>query len=266
MTSIPSSMKSWVVTRSGKPREALQFKTNWPTPAPPKSGEVLIRVTYAALNPLDIVMMGWPTFFKKNAVPAVDFAGEILQLGPSVSSVVPDLRVGMTVCGRVPTMRILRGYGTMCEYIVLSGDKITEKPPGIDDGAAAAAMGIAGQTTTILMGKAGIAKGDRVLVKGASGGVGCFVLQVLRAKGAHVTAICSGKNEELVRRLGADEVSFYHVRLFSGIIEPIPILLGGSDISVLSLPRSSTTLPTPRCTTIYPPRSETPSSTPSSTS
>ncbi|CAM1507955.1 Fc.00g048030.m01.CDS01 [Cosmosporella sp. VM-42] len=207
--SIPSSMKAWIVVQSGKPKDALQLKTTWPTPAPPKGGDIMIKVSHASLNPLDLVVMGWPTFFKKSAVPAVDFTGEIIQVGPTASSATPDLSVGMTVCGTIPTMQILRGFGTLSDYIVLPAHAVAEKPPSLEAGDAAALMGVAGQTTAILIHAADVAEGDRVLVNGASGGVGCFVVQVLRAKGVHVTAICSGRNEAMVRRLGAEEVIDY---------------------------------------------------------
>lgn len=199
-------MKAWIVVQAGKPKEALQLKTEWPTPAPPKGNSLMIRVSHAALNPLDLVVMGMPTIIKKNSVPAVDFVGEIIQIGPSVSSTTPNLRTGVTVCGTIPTMQIFRGYGTLAEYIVLPSHAVAEKPAGLKNEAAVALMGVAGQTTAILVRAAEVAKGDRVLVNGASGGVGCFVVQVLQAKGVHVTAICSGKNEALIRGLGAEEV------------------------------------------------------------
>lgn len=210
MATLPKTMKTWIIAKSGEPKKALQLKTEWPTPSPPKGGDVLIRVSYASLNPLDLVTMTIPTILRRNAVPGVDFSGEILQLGPSVSSVSPDLRVGMTVGGTLPTPQIIRGYGALSEYIVVPAHAVAEKPAGLEDGAAAALMGVAGQTTACLMRAAEVAKGDRVLVNGASGGVGSVVVQVLRYKGAHVTAICSGKNEAMVRQLGADEVSLSH--------------------------------------------------------
>ncbi|KAK7414933.1 zinc ion binding [Neonectria punicea] len=206
---IPSSMKTWMVVQSGTPRDALELKTAWPTPAPPKGSDILIRVSHASINPLDLVMMRMPTAFKRNAVPAVDFAGEIIQVGPSVSSAKFGLIVGMAVCGTVPAMQIFRGFGTLSEYIVLPAHAVAEKPRDLDAGDAVALMGVAGQTTAILVEAANVTKGDRVLINGASGGVGCFVVQVLRAKGVHVAAICSGKNEAMVRRLGAEDVIDY---------------------------------------------------------
>ncbi|KAJ9157287.1 Zinc alcohol dehydrogenase [Pleurostoma richardsiae] len=219
MASVPRSMRAWIVMQSGEPRDVLELKTDWPTPGPPKAGEILIRVSHAVLNPLDLAVMRMPTFFKKNAVPAVDFAGEIVQVGPPTSSTTQDIRVGMTVCGTVPTVQILRGFGTLAEFIVLPANAVAEKPLGLEDGAAGGLMGVAGQTTAILVRAGNFAKGDRVLVNGASGGVGCFVVQMLRAKGVHVTAICSGKNEGMVRRLGAEEVIDYTVfdSLYDGL-------------------------------------------------
>lgn len=208
MALLPPSMKSWILTGSGDPKDVLELKTEWPTPAAPTGSNLLIKVSYAALNPLDLVMMhGSTTFKKSNPVPAVDFAGEVLQVGPSVHSTTPDIRVGMTVCGTLPTMQILRGYGVLSEYIVLPSHAVAEKPASLDDGPASALMGVGGQTTVILMRAANVPKGARVLLSGASGGVGTLLLQALHAKGVHVTAISSGKNEAMVRQLGAEEVS-----------------------------------------------------------
>lgn len=165
----------------------------------------MVRVSYAALNPLDLVMMRMPWPFMGNSIPGADFVGQVVQAGPSIPST-SNVRVGMTVCGTIPTMQIFSGGGTLAEYIILPVHMVVEKPLTLDDGAAAALVGVPGQTTAIVMRATEFRKGDRVLVKGASGGVGSVLVQVLRSTGVHVTAICSGKNEAMVRRLGAEEV------------------------------------------------------------
>lgn len=204
MASVPKTMKAWIITKAGEPNDVLELKANWPTPAPPKGGDIMVKVSHAALNPLDLVMMRTRIPFKKNAVPAVDFCGEVVQAGPSVPS---EIRVGMTVCGTFPTMHIMRGFGTLAEYMVIPAHAVAEKPLDLEPGVAAGLLGVPGQTTAILLRAASLKEGDRVLVNGASGGVGCVLLPMLREAGVRATAVCSAKNDTLVRKLGAVDVS-----------------------------------------------------------
>ncbi|KAF7558019.1 hypothetical protein G7Z17_g313 [Cylindrodendrum hubeiense] len=220
MAPLPKTMKAWIISRAGQPKDVLQFKPDWPTPAPPKGGDIMVKVSYSALNPLDLVMMRMPRPLMGNAIPGADFVGQVVQVGPSIPASL-NVRVGMTVCGTIPTMQILSGSGgTLAEYLVLPAHMVTEKPSALDDGAAAALTGVPGQTTAILVRAAGLRAGDRVLVNGASGGVGTVLLQVLRAAGVHVTGVCSGKNEAMVRRLGAEEVVDYtaHKSLYDHLL------------------------------------------------
>ncbi|KAI1371394.1 zinc alcohol dehydrogenase [Hypoxylon crocopeplum] len=202
-------MKAWIAARAGQPKEILELRTNWPTPAPPKTGEVMIRVSYVALNPGDIKLMSMKIPCKKNAIPGMDFVGEVIQAGPPSSTSPPALRVGMIVAGAVPMSNILRGAGVLAEYVVLPAHVAVEKPEGLEESVAAGLLGVAGQTNAVLLRAADLHKGDRVLVNGASGGVGCLSIQVLRGMDVHVTGICSARNEALVRRLGAEEVVDY---------------------------------------------------------
>ncbi|KAH8893753.1 NAD(P)-binding protein [Thozetella sp. PMI_491] len=199
-------MKTWLIVRAGPPRDALELKKDWPTPAPPKGDNLLIRVSHAAINPLDVQLMGMRIPFRRNAIPAVDFCGDIIQAGPGAP---PDLRVGATVCGTVPTLRIFSGVGVLSDYIVLPAHAVAEKPAGLEKAAAAGLMGVGGQTGVMLLKAAELREGARALVNGASGGVGVFLVQVLKAKGIHVTGICSSRNTAMVQRLGAEEVVDY---------------------------------------------------------
>jgi NADPH:quinone reductase-like Zn-dependent oxidoreductase len=206
MASVPKTMKAWIATRTGDPGRVLELKTNWPTPAPPKGNDIMIKVSFASLNPLDLQVMAMWLPWKWYAVPAVDFTGEVVQAGPSVASSSPHVRVGMTVCGMLGAMHIFRGFGTLAEYVVLPASMVAEMPMEFKPGPAAGLMGVAGQTAVILLRRAALSEGQRALVNGASGGVGSLMVQVLQANGVHVTGICSGKNEAMVRRLGASEV------------------------------------------------------------
>ncbi|KAH7136929.1 zinc alcohol dehydrogenase [Dactylonectria estremocensis] len=202
-------MKAWIVSRTGQPKDVLDLRDDWPTPASPKGADIMVKVSHAALNPLDLVMMRMPRPFLGNAIPGADFVGEVVQTGPSIPSSLSNVRVGAIVCGTIPTLQILCSRGTLAEYIVLPAHMVAEKPPSLEDGAAAGVVGVPGQTTAMLMKAGKFHAGDRVLVNGASGGVGSVLLQVLQSNGVHVTGVCSGKNEAMVRRLGASEVIDY---------------------------------------------------------
>ncbi|KAI1807949.1 GroES-like protein [Daldinia bambusicola] len=206
---IPKAMKAWVVTRVGKPQDVLELKTDWPTPAPPKTGEIMVRVSYATLNPGEVKIMGMATPCKINTIAGMDFVGEIVQVGPSTPGSLADVRVGMIVGGTVPLMSMWRGAGALSDYLVVPAHAVAEKPKGLEESVAAGLLGIAGQTNTVIIHAANLREGDKVLVNGASGGVGSISVQLLRGMGMHVTAICSAKNEAFVRRLGAEEVVDY---------------------------------------------------------
>lgn len=206
MADLPKTMKAWRFTRSGKLKEVLKLKTDAPIPSAPKAGEVMIRVSYVAINPADYKLMEIWIPFRYPATPSIDFVGEIVQTGAPTSNSPTNVRIGMTVAGSVPTMLILRGVGVLAEYIVLPAHAVVEKPRNLQESVAAGLLGVAGQTSVRVVQSAGLQKGNRVLLNGASGGVGTVLTQVLCGMGIRVTGICSARNEALVRRLGAEEV------------------------------------------------------------
>ncbi|VUC24946.1 unnamed protein product [Clonostachys rosea] len=212
MAELPKTMNAWIITRAGKPTDVLKFRADWPTPPAPKAGEVLVRISYAALNPGDIKMMATIIPWKGKAIAGYDYAGEVIQVGPSTPTSAPDIRVGTIVAGTVPLPMLLTGYGTLVEYIVLPRDQVVEKPSGLSESVAAGIMGIAGQTAAAIVTAANLNslhKGDKVLVNGASGGVGSILIQALRGMGIQVMGVCSTKNVDLVLRLGGGEVLDY---------------------------------------------------------
>lgn len=206
MAELPKTMKAWRFSRTGKMKEVLKLKTDAPLPPVPKAGEVMIRVSYVAINPADYKLMEIWIPFRYPATPSIDFVGEIVQTGSPTSNSPTDVRIGMTVAGSVPTMLILRGVGVLAEYIVLPAHAVVEKPRGLEEAVAAGLLGVAGQTSVRVLQSAVLHEGDRVLLNGASGGVGTVLTQVLCGMGIRVTGICSARNEALVRRLGAEEV------------------------------------------------------------
>ncbi|MEV4565809.1 NAD(P)-dependent alcohol dehydrogenase [Nonomuraea sp. NPDC049419] len=177
-------------------------------PAPvPGEGEVLVRVRAAAVNPGDWhFMRGSPYAFRAVAgltrpkAPELgnDFAGEVEAVGKGVGGFQPGDRV--YGCRR----------GAFAEYVTMASDGPLSAMPGGLAYEEAAAIPTSGLTALqALRDKGGVREGRRVLVNGASGGIGTFAVRLAKAYGAEVTGVCSGGNVELVRSLGADHVIDY---------------------------------------------------------
>lgn len=155
----------------------------------PKDNEVVLRVRAASVNPLDWRM--------KTERPGVDLAGEIIAVGKNVTQFKP----GDAVFGG--------GKGAFAEYACARESKLAPKPERMSF-EQAAAVPIAGITALqALRDAAHLQAGQKVLINGAAGGIGTFAVQIAKSFGAHVTGVCSTKNVELVRSLGADRVIDY---------------------------------------------------------
>jgi len=173
----------------------------------PKDDEVLIRVRAASVNALDWrLMLGKPALARvfagglrkpKPTRPGRDVAGEVESVGSNVTGFKP----GDAVFGTC--------LGTFADYACAREDKLALKPANVpfED---VAAMPVAGITALqALRDKGCIQAGHKVLVDGASGGVGTFAVQVAKAFGAEVTALCSTRNVDAARAMGADCVIDY---------------------------------------------------------
>ncbi|TVY46632.1 Zinc-type alcohol dehydrogenase-like protein [Lachnellula occidentalis] len=246
MTTIPKTMKAWIAIRAGPPQDILQLKPDWPTPAPPTAGEITIKISYAALNPGDAKTMLSRISCRSNSIRGMDFVGEVVQVGPLASTFTAssNVRLGMIVAGTVPTMHLLRGVGVLAQYMLLPADAVVEKPEGLEERVAAGLLGVVGQTNVVMLRASNVKKGDRVLVNGASGGVGCISVLVLSGMGMHVTGVCSGRNEALVRRLGAEEYLKPDGRYIAieagpfGIFKLnnwLPVILGGTPRTIKNI-------------------------------
>ena len=168
--------------------------------------DVLVRVHAAAVNPLDWhsvrglpypLRLGNGLFKPQNRIPGVDVAGQIEAVGKNVT----QCRPGDEVFGLCK--------GALAEYARAEEDRLVPKPARLTfEQAAAIPVG----ALTALQGlrdRGRIASGQQVLIVGASGGVGSFAVQIAKSFGAHVTAVCSTRNVDLVRSIGADEVIDY---------------------------------------------------------
>jgi NADPH:quinone reductase-like Zn-dependent oxidoreductase len=170
-----------------------------------RDDELRVQVCAVALNPLDVELregkMRWLYGRRFPMIPAHDFAGEVLETGKKVMDFVPgDAVYGMRRNGR---------GGAWADQLVVHATEAALKPPGIDY-VQAAAIPLAAQTALQgLRDEGRLQAGQRLLINGASGGVGVFAVQIAKILGAHVTAVCSHRNAERVSKLGADEVVDY---------------------------------------------------------
>jgi NADPH:quinone reductase-like Zn-dependent oxidoreductase len=187
--------------------EVLQV-TEVPLPVP-GAGEMLVRVHAASVNARDWhVMRGEPrvarlmdrTLFGRRgprvAVRGTDFAGVVAAVGTDVTAWQP----GDVVFGE--------GAGTFAEHAIASADQVAAVPAGTTF-EQAAALPLAASTALLCLDETGLEAGGRVLINGASGGVGTFAIQAAKNMGLHVTAVVSTRNVELVESLGADDVVDY---------------------------------------------------------
>ncbi|MFW6067547.1 MAG: NAD(P)-dependent alcohol dehydrogenase [Myxococcota bacterium] len=174
-------------------------------PAPqPRHGQVLVRVAASAVNHADAKVIGGNRMLHRRAFPLVvgyDFSGEVEAVGPGV----PDLELHDHVFGHLPYDPRNR-QGAFAEYVAVPRDQVARKPVDVSHEVAAAA---ATPGLTALQGLRDVGRleqDQRVLVIGASGGVGSLAVGVAKRLGAHVTAVCRAEEAGLARELGADEV------------------------------------------------------------
>jgi NADPH:quinone reductase-like Zn-dependent oxidoreductase len=168
--------------------------------------DVRLRVRAAAINPLDWhSVRGLPYFLRlgnglrkpKGSVPGVDVAGEVEAAGRNVSRLRPGDEV-FGVC-----------KGAFAEYARAAEDRVVPKPARVTFPEAAAAPVAALTALQGLRNRGRIQRGQNVLIVGASGGVGTFAVQIAKWLGAVVTGVCSARNVEMVRAIGADHVIDY---------------------------------------------------------
>ncbi|KAI9148335.1 Zinc alcohol dehydrogenase [Paramyrothecium foliicola] len=190
-------MKAWVVARQGDPADALVLRTDIKQPTKPAASNVIVKIAYAALNPADINFVKWiPTLlpFRRQPIPGLDFSGRITAIGSQVPS---HLKVDDEVCGVIPVSQVARGTGTLVEYLEVSYDVVVRKPNDLSL-QGSAAMGIVMQTALLMLKSRPANAGDRVIVHGASGGMGTVLVQLASAAGAHVVGVCSGANADMI--------------------------------------------------------------------
>ncbi|KAF4437121.1 Zinc-type alcohol dehydrogenase [Fusarium acutatum] len=220
--------RAWVFSERGLPWDILNLTSQpiptLPPPLPlpkdvPNPEEwIVVKVAFAGLNPGAIFQMTLvPPFIRKpTCVPEMDFSGTVIDVwhpdDESGSAQSKKFNKGDKVLAMLPASHTLpTGTGALAEYVRIPARYAVKKPEGVSlaDGAGCLLPGL---TARQLVSESGAKTGDRVLVNAASGGIGSLVVQMLRkavGPGGHIVGICSGKNVELVKSLGADEVIDY---------------------------------------------------------
>jgi len=179
---------------------------------------VLVRVRATSVNPADWhALTGTPLVARiafgmrgpKDPRLGTDFAGTVESVGAAVA----NFKVGEEVFGGAA--------GAFAEYVSVSQDRgIVSKPANVSF-VEAGSVAVAGCTALQALRDHGhVQPGQRVLINGASGGVGTFTVQIAKALGAHVTAVCSTRNIETIRALGADQVIDYAKEDFTRLGDP----------------------------------------------
>jgi NADPH:quinone reductase-like Zn-dependent oxidoreductase len=232
-------MRAIVQSGYGEPGHVLELDE---VERPPVGDEeVLIRLRATSVNTPDwITVTGTPYILRlqsgfrmpRTRVRGTDIAGVVEAVGKSVT----DLQSGDEVFGSSWADTLANRTGTFAEYTVAPASKLTKKPVMLSFEEAAASV-MTGLTALIAMRDVGnVGPETRVLINGASGGVGTFAVQIAKALGAEVTGVCSTRNVDMVRSLGADLVIDYTEENFTRSEQRYDVILD----NVINHPPSAT--------------------------
>lgn len=219
-------------------------------PPDPGPGQLLVRVRAAGVNPLDWKIRQGKLRFVMPArfplIPGADIAGEVEAIGPEVARFEPG--------DPIYAMLDARHGGGCAEYALVRESSAASKPERLSFEEAAAIPLAALTALQALRDKGELAEGERVLVNGASGGVGHFAVQIAAALGARVVAVASGRNQDLLRELGAERAIDYEKEDFtrddetfdivfdavaSSSFQDCDLILGEGGIYVTTMPGPS---------------------------
>jgi len=211
-------MKAIVCTKYGPPDVLQLQEVKKPIP---KDNEVLVKIYASTVTAGDIRLRSftWAPWFwlpgrlmygiikPRKKIPGNEFSGEIEDIGNDIT----NFKKGDKIFGITWTTQF---GGANAEYICISENEVAIKPVNMTF-EEAAAVPIGGLTALVLLRKGKLQNGQKILVNGASGSVGTFAVQLAKYLGAEVTAVCSTKNIEMVKSLGANKVIDYTMEDFT---------------------------------------------------
>jgi len=193
-------------------------------------GEALVQIYASSVNPIDtIIRSGQLSFRTGKKFPkriGIDFVGEVVETEAS------DFQVGDRVWGVTLSTESGVGQGTAADFVTISTTHLALSPKNLNNLEAASISSVGAVAIIALRDKARLRPGERLLVRGAAGGVGCMAVQLGKVLGAHVTALASAKDLDFVKELGADEALDYRTTTPSSL-EPFDVVLDlvGTDLS-----------------------------------
>jgi NADPH:quinone reductase-like Zn-dependent oxidoreductase len=226
-------MKAFRYERYGPPQSLRMVEVQKPVP---KADEILVNVRAASINAADWhVLRGKPLFSRvtlgllrpKHQILGGDVAGEVADVGAGVTRFKPGDEIYANLLDH--------GFGGFADFVSVPVDVVSLKPPSLSF-EEAAAVPMAAVTALQGLGHHGEIKPDKkVLINGASGGVGSFAVQIAKSYGPEVTGVTSTRNIELVRSLGADHVLDYTMNDFvqNGRYDLILDTVGNRSVSDL---------------------------------
>lgn len=232
-------MQAIVYTHYGSPDMLRLTEVAKPTPT---DDEVLIKVYAASVNAADLHLLRADPFLirlmsgllrPKHTILGADIAGRVEAVGRNVTQFQP----GDAVFGDISGC----GWGGFAEYVCAREDALALKPANLSFAQAAAVPMAAVTALQGLRRKGHIQPGQKVLINGASGGVGTFAVQIAKSFGAEVTAVCSTRNVERVRSLGADNVIDYTHQDFTKGAERYDLILAVNGYHAISAYRRALT-------------------------
>lgn len=235
-TGADRTMRAVVQHRYGPPSSLELSEVGLPVPG---RGDVLIQVGAASVHPGDyFVMKGEPHMVRlayglrrpRHGTPGMDLAGVVAAVGKDVTAFRPGDKVF--------------GWGTaggLAEYACVPADNLVPMPSTLSFVDAAAVPTSAMTALQAMRNIANIRPGQTVLITGASGGVGSFAVQIAKALGAEVTGVCSTRNVDLVRSLGADHVIDYTRTDFTRTGKRYDVILDNVEAQTLAAVRQALT-------------------------
>ena len=203
-TTITATMPAWLNDQYGPASDTRQETVATPQP---QRGEVLLRVRATALNAADVrILLGDPLLLRpifgmkrpKQPIRGIDVAGTVVAVGEGVDDALLDGEVIVE----------LSSGGGLGKYAVARADRLVTRPAGLAP-EIAATIPISGGSAVQALDVASVSEGQRVLIIGASGGVGTFTVQLAALRGAEVWATCGEPNRALIESLGATRTFDY---------------------------------------------------------